>query len=167
MGTEGEDLPPWVEGVEEPDSLETIAKNRWYVLAETEDGYGIWTRDTDLNDAPFANFGEDEAGYIAAADEFKRRTRQMRLFSQLPEILAKVVAVGVILWFVLIVLTSVMAAIDAFATRSSSESELVAFTTTRWFYEFTQVMYAMWLGALALMVALWLLRRARDEPARA
>ena len=66
MGTEGEDLPPWVEGVEEPDSLETIAKNRWYVLAETEDGYGIWTRDPDWQQHeanhstyPFRRFQDD------------------------------------------------------------------------------------------------------------
>ena len=145
------------QGARTPDRLETVTSNRWFTLAETEDGYGIWMRDADRVQAPLATFGEDVDGFAAADDQFRRWTRRMRLFGQLPGILAWAVAIGVVLWVVSTIVTTVwvFGAIGDFPGPSSELPQRVQ--------TISQVAYAVWVGALALMLMLWLWRRSRED----
>jgi hypothetical protein len=143
----------------EIEGRESVSANRWHLLDLTEDGYGIWRREDPAGSAPIAVFDDDADGFTAANAEFRRRTRQMRLFSQFPEVLAWVVAVGVILWFLTVLISTTTLFRNNLGGSSRAFGDLL-----EWSEEFMQVAYALWLGALALMVMLWLLRRARDEP---
>ncbi len=138
-----------------------VESSRWFVLAETADGYELWQRDADPGDPPLAVFSGKDQGFEAADLEFHGRTRQMRLFVQVPAILAWVVAISVLLWFSLVVFTEAWAVNE---TRAGSTSgtlpELVPAAT--------QVAYSAWIGSLGVMVMLWLLRRSKEEaPPRA
>jgi hypothetical protein len=149
-GSETQDAGP-------PDSLETVTSNRWFTLAETQDGYGIWARDADRSQAPLARFGEDVDGFAAADAQFRTWTRRMRLFGQLPGILAWIVGVGVVLWIVSTIVNTVwvLVVIGDFPSYSSEFPQRVQ--------TLAEVAYALWVGSLGLMLMLWLWRRSRED----
>jgi hypothetical protein len=140
--------------------LERVASNRWFVLAETEDGYGIWPRSAGKDSAPILEFDEDADGFVEADEEYRRRSRQMRLFTQLPGVLAWIVAIGVIQWFVLTAYVNIWSLLTTQNVASSEFDYWLPYQAQN----LVQIAYALWLGALGLMVMLWLLRRSREEP---
>jgi hypothetical protein len=144
--------------VDASDELGIVAKNRWYVLAETEQGYGLWVRKGWEDGAAFAVFGKDPEGFTQAYALLRKRTRQMRLFAQLPEMLAWVVAIGAIVWVGGSIAYAVVYLRVIFGHPGLS-ARLPIFLE-----EFIRVAYSIWLGAIALMVMLWLLRRSREDP---
>ena len=81
----------------------------------------------------------------------------MRLFGQLPGILAWTVAVGVVLWVVSTIVTTiwVLGVIGDFPSPASDVPQRVQ--------TLSEIAYAVWVGALALMLMLWLWRRSRED----
>lgn len=139
------------------DALAVVATNRWFVLAETPDGYGIWPLEADRTGPPIVEFGEDEEGFAAADIDFRRRTREIRLFGVAPTYLAWVVVVGVGLW----VLTSVIAALWTLnVIRVGPRDSMTTFPD--WVFGISNISYPLWVGALAILITLWLLRRSRE-----
>ena len=85
---------------ESPDQLDVVSQSRWYVLAETELGYGIWRVGQPRTEPPLRTFGEDADAFSDADREFRRRNRWMRTHVTLPKFLAGVVFVAILIWIV-------------------------------------------------------------------
>jgi hypothetical protein len=158
--TDRDDESTLGQGADDADEidLQVVAANRWFVLAETRDGYGIWRGEDDRTDPPLAEFGEDEEGFAEAEREYRRRTRAIRLFAIVPTYLAWAVVVGVTLWVVANVLISLW-------SLNLIRLETVAFDNDLfvWVQAIISVTYALWVGSLAILIMLWLLRRSRDD----
>ncbi len=161
MGPTDDDDDVQSEPETESDSVElqVVSTSRWLVLAETRDGYGIWRRDDDRSGLPIAEFGEDEEGFASADREFRHRVRMIRLFATVPTVLAWCVAVGVCVW----VLTGLYLTLWTMSLLPRSFQEQVGGPPT--FVSAASTMsYDIWVGALAVLIMLWLLRRAREDP---
>lgn len=143
---------------EERDASEAIARNRWFTLAVTDDGYAIWARSTDDARTPLAVFGGDDVGFADADERYRRWTRRMRLFAQLPIVLGWVVAIGVTLWFVSTT-TNVIWTLGILGGSAGSTT-----LPPEWIRDVISLTYALWVGALAIMVMLWLVRRSYEDP---
>jgi hypothetical protein len=143
----------------DPVELQVVSTSRWLVLAETRDGYGIWRRDDDRSGPPIAEFGEDAEGFASADREFRRRVRMIRLFATVPTVLSWCVAVGVCVW----VLTGLYLTLWTMSLLPRSFEEQMGGPPT--FVSAAGTMsYDIWVGALAVLIMLWLLRRTREDP---
>jgi hypothetical protein len=134
------------------DEANVIARSRSYELVETSDGYAIW-RAGDPSGAPLAVFPGDDAGYAAADRDFRRRNRQVRTYVILPKVLAAVVFVFAPLWVVLKMTADgwdLFVVLDGGSLGSGAAYRDVRFAEG--------VAYAVWLGSLAILLALFLLR---------
>jgi hypothetical protein len=156
----GDDEHDMRAAIDAADELGIVSKNRWYVLAETEEGYGLWVRQGWEDGAPFAMFGKDAEGFTKADGLLRKRTRQMRLFAQLPEILAWVVVIGAIAWVSALAVYVIAYTFDVFQHPQSSLVARIPIALG----QLAQLAYAIWLAALGLMVTLWILRRVREDP---
>lgn len=139
--------------------LQVISTSRWLVLAETRDGYGIWRRDDDRSGPPIAGFGEDEEGFAGADREFRHRVRMIRLFATAPTVLSWCVSIGVSVW----VLTGLYLTLWNMSLLPRSFTEAIGGAPTFVFAANT-MSYDVWVGALAVLIMLWLLRRTREDP---
>ena len=149
---------PTTDGVASEDALAVVSANPWFVLAETPDGYGIWPLEADRTGPPIMEFGEDEQGFAAVDSDFRRRTRDIRLFGVVPTYLAWVIVVAVTLWVVSSVFTSLWSLNLIRLGPDGFEGDAFA-----WVQAISTVAYSFWVGALALLIMLWLLRRARED----
>lgn len=137
------------------DEWETITWNRWFEL-RAADGYGIWRRGAELDAEPIVRFNADEAGFEEAEHELRRRTRELRLFFQLPLLLSFVVAVGAVAYVMLTALQALWL-IGVIGQDAADQTRAYDFGVL------AQLANALWLGSLGTMLALWLVRRAREE----
>ena len=145
---------------DEAEENQVISTNRWLVLAETDDGYGLWLRGAARSSPPFATFGQDAEGFTDASREFRRRTSQIWLNAQLVPLLSWNVVVGVIVW---VVCDSIFALWNASRFTSTEIGSVPSLPF--WVQGLGQVAYALWVGSLGVMVMLWLLRRSREDAA--
>ena len=141
------------------DALAVVATNRWFVLGETPDGYGIWPLEADRTGPPIVEFGEDEQGFAAADTDLRRRTREIRLFAVAPTYLAWVIVVAVTLWVVSSLVTSLWSLNLFWIGPDAFEGEAFG-----WVQAISSMTYSLWVGALAILIMLWLLRRSREDP---
>jgi hypothetical protein len=141
-------------GGRDDDAPELITWNRWYEL-RAHDGYGIWRRGAPPDARPLARFDEDEAGFDAAEREFRRRSKELRLFYQTPIVLAWVVGIGAVVYVVLLGWQTAA----YLALTNSQTGDGPPF----WVEAAAQFAYAVWLAALGVMAMLWLVRRAHQE----
>jgi hypothetical protein len=137
--------------------LQVVSTSRWLVLAETHNGYGIWRRDDDRTGPPIVEFGEGEEDFNLADREFRRRVRAIRLFSALPTVLAWCVVVGVCIW----VLTSLFITLWTLSLLPHSLQDQIDGPPTL-VSAAVAVSYNVWVGSLAVLIMLWLLRDRRD-----
>lgn len=138
---------------QEPDALEIVARSRWYVLVETADGYGIWPVGRSRTGSPLEAFAEDAEGFAAADRAFRRLNRQLRAYRILPRYLAAVVFISVPIW--------AAAQIAEQAWLYAGDFGGSSFPPT-WVSLIGACAYPLWLGALASLLTLFLLRRAGE-----
>jgi hypothetical protein len=141
-------------GEADDEAPQLITRNRWYEL-RADDGYGIWRRGAPPGGEPLARFEDDVAGLDAAEREYRRRSKEVLLFYQVPSVLAWVVGVGALVYVVLLGWQT--------ATYLALTDSLSGGGPPFWLQASAQFAYAVWLAALGVMAMLWLVRRARQE----
>ena len=137
-----------------------VSRSRWYVLAETEDGYGIWRAGQPRSDPPVAAFAEDAEGFADADREYRRLNRWMRVHHQLPRALSWIVFIAAPVW---VLATS----IDTLWSYMATGGSRLGSGPPAWVEVLAQFAQPVWEGALAVLLALWLLRRAQELRRRA
>lgn len=137
------------------DELGVVSQGRWYVLAETEDGYGIWRSGQPRSDPALAEFAGDADGFADADREYRRLDHWMRVHHQLPRVLSWIVFVAAPIW---VLATSIDTLWSYLATGTSG----LGSGPPVWVGVLAQFAQPLWEGALAVMLALWLLRRAQE-----
>jgi hypothetical protein len=146
---------------------EAIDWKRRYVLAVSPEGYGVWDKLADDPERPVALFPQTDEGLEEAEGEFHRLTKADRprsgrlidtyVSSAGTRVLVSLVAVGVIVWIVAGAIFNIGYALGfrrfSFDQTTSPVDDLLIVTQT---VEF--IAFRLWVGALAALGALWLVR---------
>ena len=148
---------------EPPDQLDVVSQSRWYVLAETELGYGIWRVGQPRTEPPLRTFGEDADAFSDADREFRRRNRWMRTHVTLPKFLAGVVFVAILIW---IVASAIVNGSYIFAALGDPGGFFQRHLPPVWLRFVESLANNLWVGALVVLLTLFLLRRSSEGPDR-
>jgi hypothetical protein len=152
-----DETPGSAANADAPYAEEVVARNRWFQLVDTETGYGIWPAGSDRGESAVEVF-EDE-GFEAAEVAFRQRTRQMRAYVTAPRWLARVVFVIAPLWVLVSATGTIWLWLGNINNKFFNESGSFP---PAWIQYAQQISYAIWIGALACLIALYLYRRASE-----
>lgn len=146
---------------ERPEGAEVLDSNAHFVLMADEDGYSIWRAAPDVDD-PDAIFPLTDEGSEQAWEEFRRLTSEARRVNRallLPKSLRIIVLIGAAAWMGAGLIYWLTYALDR-------QSFLDQPTWLTWDQVIDGTAYRVGIGALAVLVALWIERRWRSDPSK-
>ena len=141
------------------DGAEIVEQSGRYALIRDADGVAIYDLDLGSDAEPVASYPPGDAGFEAAWERYGRLVRGARRERfGLVRLLGIVVVVGVIVWVVAgIGYGTLFVGLDLFGNGPQS----------RWWARIQAadtIAYHAWVGALALLLLLWLWQRLGDHP---
>jgi hypothetical protein len=142
------------EALEGPPAFSVLASNRWFIVGEDEEGYGIWSVADGGGDAPLRRFPLTDQGSEAAFDAFTSMSRSRR---QLP-------IRGALLWMGVIsgivwVATNGYVALSLTSGSGSSFGQGFDSRLFGWLNQISQTAYPTFVVSAGLYVMLWLWSR--------
>jgi predicted anti-sigma-YlaC factor YlaD len=140
------------------DGAEIVQQSGRYILIRDADGHSIYDLDMGADADPIASFPPGDSGFEAAWDRFQRSIRAARRERYaLAPVLTAVAVVAAVVWMV--TGTAYGLLIVGFAQSSFFESQWF-----QWIQAADSVAYHVMLGALTVLVALWLRKRLGADP---
>ncbi len=141
------------------DGAEIVEQTTRYALIRDADGVAIYDLDLGSDAAPVASYPPGDEGFEAAWERYGmlvRGARRERL--RLIRVLGVVVVVGVAVWVVTGVgYGMLLAGLDLAGNGTQSRWWL-------WVQVAETISYHVWVGALAVLLLLWLWRRLAHDP---
>lgn len=134
--------------------VELLASNKRYVLGDAPEFYGVWEK-AGVGSQPMARFAKTDEGLEAAVEHFERLSRIARWRGDPVGVpLLILMAGGIVVWTVVGAIRTIKGNGVAFFPNSDSTFlENLAITEV--------IAYRIWIGALALLIALGLVRYVR------
>jgi hypothetical protein len=131
------------------ESDEELGSSRYAVLLQTEDGYEVRRQGRGAIEI----YPSTDEGFDAAWDRFVELTHAGRTGRFLSALMI-IAAVDAVLWFVVVLVTSVLYVALIHSRRDDPLGGLLG-----WLSPFTTVFYSVFAGAVGLYAVVWLSRR--------
>ena len=128
-----------------------LASNRWFIVGEDEEGYGIWSV-SDEGDVPLRRFPSTDEGSESVFDEFASMSSARRR-SPLRGALLWMAGLSGLIWVLSNGYVSIQAALGSAFTSGSGEAVF------RWLGQISATAYPVFVVSAGLYVMLWLSSR--------
>lgn len=140
-------------------TYEVVDDSRRYALGATADFYGVW--DKLAPGEPLARFPLTDEGLAQAEERFKALRRTERNYQErLAVVLGWVTLVSIGVWILAGAIFQIAFSGDLFPALGEGRSQAAA----EFFFRLENVALQVWIGSLAGLAALWLLRALRRQP---
>jgi hypothetical protein len=141
-------------------TYEVVDDSRRYALGATADFYGVW--DKLAPGEPLARFPLSDEGLAQAEERFKALRRTERNYQELlPVVLGWMTLVSIAVWILAGAVFQIAFSGDLFPALGGEERSQ---TAAEFFFRLENVALQVWIGSLASLAALWLLRALRRPP---